>query len=169
MEALIRLFGNICIFKQGPQDIPASLSFFIVILLTNFIVEVLLGIAFDSLAIAALLSLSSVFALFIYTWIWLSLFKLSNRFLQTASAFVGVSVFTNTVCFIPLIIIWKIGLIPSDSFALIYNLLLIWILSIYAHIYKNALNISFFLGLALAITFFITYYSIISYYSLGAN
>ena len=94
------------------------------------------------------------------------LFQFRNRFLQTATAFAGVNLFTNVFCFLPVTLIWKMGIFVDNSFALVNLVLLIWILSIYAHIYKSALNVSFFLGFALSITYFITY-SALSNYLIG--
>ncbi|MCW8931241.1 MAG: hypothetical protein OQL19_13495, partial [Gammaproteobacteria bacterium] len=98
----------------------------------------------------------SILFLFIFTWLWLVLFKLNYRFIQSATAFIGVSLFTNLICFLPIVFIWKVGIISDDSFGLLNLLLIAWVLSIYAHIFKSALNITFFLGFALAITYFIS-------------
>jgi len=163
MEALIRLFGNICIFKKGPQDIPASVSLFAILLVCNFTIELFLGLGFYSLGVSFLLSLTSILALFLFTWICLILFRFNKRFLQTASAFVGISLFTNIFCFIPITFLWQMGLLVDNSFAMVNLFLLAWILSIYGHIYKHALNVSFFLGLALSITYFISYSTLSNY------
>lgn len=163
MEALIRLFGGICFFKRGPQDIPASIALLTVILVCNLILELLLGLSYYSFGMSVFLSVSSVIALLLFSWIWLSLFQHQARFMQTATAFVGVSLFTNVFFFLPITLLWNMGVIVDNSFALINLILLAWILAIYAHIYKNALNVSFFLGIALAITYFITYSTLSTY------
>ena len=168
MEALLRLFGNLCFFKKGPQDVPASINFLVVLLLFNFIIENLLGVLFYSLTISIFQSLASIMVLFLFTWIWLTLFQFKARFLQTVTAFAGISLFINIFFLVPLIVLWKMNVLVDNSFALINLLLLVWTLSIYAHVYKNALNVSFFLGLALSITYFITY-TTLSNYIIGAS
>lgn len=160
MEALIRLFGDLCRFKSGPENVPSSANLFIVLLITNFVVETLLGLSVYSLWQSGMLAGLSVFFLLVFTWFWLKMFKLGNRFLQTAIAFVGVSLFANILCFVPILFLWKMNILSNDSYAMINLMLIFWLLSIYAHIYKNALNISFFLGFALAITYFITFNTI---------
>lgn len=167
MQALIRLFGNICRFKQGPENIPASISLFAALLTGNFIIEISLGLSVYSFGLAFFLAFLSALTLYVLTWVWLMLFQLRNRFLQTVSAFTGVNLFTNVLCFLPVTFLWKMGIFVDNSFALVNLVLLIWILSIYAHIYKSALNVSFFLGFALSITYFITY-SALSNYLIGA-
>lgn len=160
MEALIRLLGNICRFKKGPQDIPSSSSLLIVFLGSNFILETLLGLSVYSLLPAFILAFLSVLTLLAFTWVWLKLFKLDNRFVQTATAFIGVSLITNILVFLPVLVLWKAGILSDGSYGMLNLLQIFWVLSIYAHIYKNALNISFFLGFALAITYFITFNTI---------
>ena len=160
MEALIRLFGDLCRFKKGPENVPSSANLFIVLLIINFTIEVFLGLSVYAPWPSILLAGLSVFFLLVFTWFWLMMFKLGNRFLQTAIAFVGVSLFTNILCFVPVLFLWKIDILSNDSYAMINLLLIFWVLSIYAHIYKKALNVSFFLGFALAITYFITFNTI---------
>ncbi len=157
MEALIRLFGEICRFKKGPEDVPTSFNFLIVILLVNFIVESLLGLTVYSLAVSTLLASLSIISLLAFVGIWLFLFKLNNRLIQSSIAFIGVNLFTNIICFMPIALTWKMGILSDNSFGLLNLLLIAWILSIYAHIFRNSLSISFFLGFALAITYFITF------------
>ena len=160
MEALIRLFGDLCRLKKGPESVPSSANLFIVLLISNFIVESLLGLSVYPLWPSVLLAGLSVFFLLVFTWFWLMMFKFGNRFLQTASAFVGVSLFTNILFFLPVLFFWKMDILSDQSYAMINLMLILWVLSIYAYIYKNALNISFLLGFALAITYFITFNTI---------
>ena len=44
MEALVRLFGNICRLKKGPDAVPLSINLFLILFVTNFIVETFLGL-----------------------------------------------------------------------------------------------------------------------------
>lgn len=157
MEALIRLFGNICRLKQGPEAVPSSVNLFLLLFITNFVVEVLLGLTAYTFIQALFLAFFAIISLFFFTWIWLFLFKLSNRFLQTVTSLVGVSLFTNIICFLPMTILWKLGLLADNNYAMWNLLLIFWVLAIYAHIFRSALNISFLLGIALAITYFITF------------
>ena len=166
MEALIRLFGNICRFKKGPEDVPSSLNLLLILLVCNLIIEMFLGLTVYSIGLAFFLTSLSVIVLFAFSWVWLLLFQFKGRFLQTATAFIGISLFTNIICFIPVTLLWQMGVLVDNSYALVNLALLIWILSIYAHIYKRALNVSFFLGIALSITYFITF-STLSNYLMG--
>ncbi len=168
MKALLLLFADICRFKRGPEDIPYSPTLLTVLFFFNLFIEMLLGLGFYSIGLSAFLSLTSILTLFVFSWVWLYLFKFSDRFIQTATAFVGISFFTNIFFFVPVTLLWKSGILMDQSFALVNLILLAWILSIYAHIYRRSLQISFFLGIALSITYFISYNSL-SNQLLGVN
>ncbi|WP_198266128.1 hypothetical protein [sulfur-oxidizing endosymbiont of Gigantopelta aegis] len=157
MEALFRLFADICRFKKGPQDVPAANNLLLLLLAANFVLEVFLGLSIYAFLPAVILSSLSVVVLFAFSWFWLMMFKLKSRFLQLATTFMGVSLFTNVLLFLPILFLWKSGVISDDSYGLLNLVLIFWVLSIYAHLYKYALNVSFFLGFALAITYFITF------------
>jgi hypothetical protein len=157
MEALIRLFANICLFKQGPQDVPVSPLLFYLLLSSNLVVEIFLGLTVYDFLHSFLFSATSVIFLLVFTWLLLKAFQLNSRVLQTTTALIGVNLLTNIFLFIPITLLWKMDFFVDNVFAFINLFLLGWILSIYAHIYKNALNVSFILGLALSITFFIIY------------
>lgn len=157
MEALFRLFGNICRLKQGPETVPSSINLFFILFVSNFIVETSLGLTVYSFGQSVFLAFFAILSLFAFTAVWLFLFGFINRYLQTITAFVGVSLFTNIISFIPISILWKMGLFTDNTYAMLNLLLIVWVLSIYAHIFRSALNVSFFLGFALAITYFITF------------
>ena len=157
MDALLRLFWGICIFKKGPEEVPASLPLLLILLLINLILELSLGLSVYPLKESLLLSLISFLTLVSLTYIWLLLYRHTSRLLQTVIAFTGVNLLTNLLIFLPLTISWRSGLMVDTSFALINLLALIWILSIYAHIYRRALSIYFFLGFALALTYFVSF------------
>jgi hypothetical protein len=163
MQQLILLFGNICRFKQGPEDIPSSSLLLLVLIVVNFIVELLLGLSIYSILTSFILALLSIATLALFTWLLLTIFKFQIRFIQTIAAFVGVNLFTNLFCFFPVTILWKMEILVNNSFGFINLILLAWILSIYAHIYKRAINVSFFLGLALAISYFISFSNLSSF------
>ncbi|MCU7835381.1 MAG: hypothetical protein KZQ83_09010 [gamma proteobacterium symbiont of Taylorina sp.] len=168
MKALIRLFRNICLFKQGPEDVPSSVFLLALLIGINFVIELLLGLSIYSIGVSSFLAFLSIVTLSFFSWVLLNFFKFNARFIQTLTAFTGVNLFTNIFCFLPVTILWKMDVLVNNSFGMVNLFLLGWILSIYAHIFKRAINISFFLGLALAITYFISF-SHLSGYILGTE
>ncbi len=157
MSVLFRLFWEICIFKKGPEDVPVSQSLLFILLTFNLILELSLGLSIYPFLQSLLLSLISFITLLVLSYFWLLLHKHSSRLLQTLTAFIGVNLLTNVLLFLPLTLSWRSGMLTDNSFAFINLAALIWILSIYAHIYRHALSVSFFLGLALALTYFISF------------
>ncbi|MCK5697664.1 MAG: hypothetical protein KAI02_05850 [Gammaproteobacteria bacterium] len=157
MNALFQLFFNICRLKKGPDSVPSSVNLLLILFIANFIIETGLGLSSYSFTQAALLAIFAILSLFLFTGLWLYLFRLTNRYLQTITALVGVSLLTNIICFIPLTFLWKMGIFANDSFAMLNLLLIFWVLTIYANIFSKALNLSLLLGIALVITYFITF------------
>lgn len=168
MKKLIHLFANICFFKQGPEDTPSSIHLLAMLLLVNFVIELFLGLSIYSLGVSSFLAFLSMASLFIFTWGLLIFFKFKTRRIQTLTAFIGVNLFTNIFYFFPITVLWQMNILVNNSFGLVNLVLLTWILSIYAHILKRAVNITFFLGFALAITYFISF-SHLSSFILGTE
>jgi hypothetical protein len=157
MKVLIRLFANICFFKQGPEDAPSSSILLSVLLLVNFIIELLLGLSIYSIGVSSFLAFLSIISLSLFSWVLLNFFKFNDRFIQTLTALIGVNLFTNIFCFFPVTVLWQMDILVNNNFGFVNLILLGWILSIYAHILKRAVNISFFLGFALSISYFISF------------
>ena len=107
-------------------------------------------------------------SLSLFTWILLILFKFHARFIQTLTTFIGVNLFTNIFFFFPVTVLWQMNILVNNNFGMVNLFLLAWILSIYAHILKRAANISFILGFALALTYFISF-SHLSSFILGTE
>lgn len=169
MDVLFRLFWEICTFKKGPEDVPASLPLLLILLTANIILELLLGLSVYSFLQSLLLSLISFLTLLVLSYLWLLLYKHSPRLLQTMIAFTGVNLLTNLMVFLPLTLSWRAGMMIDTSFALINLLALVGILSIYAHIFRRALSVSFFLGFALALTYFVSFSALSEFVVAGAK
>ncbi len=157
MSFLLQLFKDICLFKKGPEDTPSSINLLIFLFITNLFSEIILGLSVYSLSfiMSAILSIISVVVLVLYTVFWLYIFKLKSRILQTITAFLGISLFMNVCFLLPMLTLWKLNIISESTFGFSTIIFLMWSLSIYVHIYKNALSISLFQSIALTITSFI--------------
>ncbi len=157
MSFLLQLFKDICLFKKGPEDTPSSINLLIFLFITNLFSEIILGLSVYSLSfiMSAILSIISVVVLVLYTVFWLYVFKLKSRILQTITAFLGISLFMNVCFLLPILTLWKLNIISETTFGFSTIIFLMWSLSIYVHIYKNALSISLIQSIALTITSFI--------------
>ncbi len=168
MKVLIRLFANISFFKQGPEDTPSSIHLLSILLLANFFIELMLGLTIYSIGVSSFLAFLSIASLTAFTWVLLTFFKLNSRLVQTLTAFIGVNLFTNIFFFFPVTVLWQMNILVNNNFGMVNLFLLGWILSIYAHILKRAANITFIMGFALALTYFISF-SHLSSFILGTE
>lgn len=149
MYELLMLFFRIAIFRQGPQDVPASpmvlrlmLPLYVVV---NYLILFLNGSANAWLQIAADFAMMVAF-----TWPLLYFSAKPSRFPQTLSAMVG------TDCIVSVIAIPAIASLNSQPNELAYLAMLalmLWHWLISGHILRNALDRSWFFGLGLALLY----------------
>ena len=159
MLALIRPFTQLCLFKIGPQHLPASLTLLAITLIAHTIIQVLgftlvtTGIVTFSAGITATLVLCALTGTLLHT------FGHPTRLIQTLTALAG----TTSLIWIPGLPLmgWLAHAIASDSDATIAELLIItllgWNLTVQGNIFRHALSVPLFLGLLISIIiFFIT-------------
>lgn len=147
MRALFDLFLDICLFRKGPQDVPAStvllkiclltyaLSGFMVLLLSTSTSVAILQILLDLLLLIGLLHLA------------LLLRRHLLRFEQTLIALTGAGTLAGLLA-LPLTF-WIVqqgtdGDIILPSFLML--VLMFWSISIMAHILRHALDIPIWAG-----------------------
>ena len=84
MSALIKILLDICLLKKGPEDLPASRSLMIFLVVISITVALLLGSYVHDYKIAFLLSTVGIAITFIFAKILLV--KRPERFVQTFCA-----------------------------------------------------------------------------------
>ena len=153
MMALLRLFWNICLLRQPPQDVPASWGLFALLLLINLVIDSLrvaqqVGLA---QAIPLILLYSIVLLGVIVLLLWLLGYR--ARVLQTLIAMVGTGL-VITVFVLPLE--WVLGLFPNSEgmFGILLLFLYAWNLIVTAHILRHALSVKFFFAAVLSLGYF---------------
>ncbi|QSA98597.1 hypothetical protein [Methylococcus sp. EFPC2] len=150
---LIRLFLDICLFKKGPQDVPASRFLFGLALLAFAVVGlVLTGIGSDPYG--ALLQVSVELALLlVFAWVTLAGMKLHRRFLQTGTAMLATDGLISALA-IP-VLLWM-SASGSDASAPGYPVLLLlmfWHFAVVAHILRHALTCALPVAIVMAIVY----------------
>lgn len=157
LRALVNPFVQICLLRQGPQDLPTS--------------GILLGIALTAhLVMTALLSNISLSVLTALSWGALNtglmvvltvailyLQRRNTRVIQTLTALAGTGA---VITFIALPISgWLHGAnhaAGEGGFALLLVLILTgWSLAVVGHIFRHALSVPYFMGLVLAMVFYL--------------
>jgi len=148
---LVRLFLDLCLFKKGPQDMPASMMLLKLALLAYFLVGMALTVLETDWLEGVLQVLLEGAMLFGFVWISLIAAEKTHRWLQTSIAMLGTDALISSFA-IPL----KIVLLADPQAGLIYLLLLLlmlWHIGVVAHILRHALSQTLAVGLGLSIVY----------------
>ncbi|QIT56473.1 hypothetical protein HC341_15470 [Aquisalimonas sp. 2447] len=152
---------RICLFQDGPQDMPANGTVLVVLVAIGWAASTLLvGQLIEEGSAALEVSLATAFGL-LFTWLALTMRGGSNRFLQTASALFG----TDLVLLLPvtpLLLMTQNG-DGGGNLQLLLLLLWIWSIAIKGHIFRHALDLPVAGGVLVAIG-----YTILSLFITGA-
>ena len=148
--ALLQPFWQICLLRRGPQSLPASYGLLGVLLLLH----VALGATLEFLSPASgrplLGALLSTFAMLVMVSMLLQLTGFGRRLLQTLSAVAGCDLVIGALL-LPLFAIAT----PEPPLAVLLVLawfgLLLWNLTITAHILRCAIEVPFWVALVIAI------------------
>jgi hypothetical protein len=168
MKELIQLFTQIALLRRGPQDVPASLLLLGITIIgyfgVNFLVNSLMppalhGPGVSSAAIKAWPAHLVVDVVFTLIWyvVLLRLAGRSERTLQTTTAVFGFQAVLS-----PLVIVseWLMLRFAQDTtwqlpVALMWLMLLIWVIAVNSHVVKAALEWSSAASVALVILQFL--------------
>lgn len=151
MLKLLSYLAAIVMLRQGPQDLPAArsllptcLTLYLVITLVSFGT----GQRPENLPMVMALAVALPLAL---SWIVLKLANHLARWEQTVSALFGTSALLSAVS---LPVSLMAGTEPTPPLALMLLGVFFWSFAVDAHIWRNALQVSFATGLALAVILF---------------
>ena len=147
MPALFNLFLDICLFRKGPQDVPASMALLKLCLLAYGLSGLLVLLIGTPAPVALLQILLDLVILSGLLYLALLLYRHPGRFEQTLSALTGSGTLMGLLA-LPLIS-WLAHLSP-DGDAELPSLLLLalmaWSIAIMAHILRQAFNSSIGVG-----------------------
>lgn len=159
MNSLIETFWNVCRFRLGPQDLPASQALFIGTLLLYVLMSTIIS-GFEMAPERALLSAIVEVALMLgMTRMMLWVRDLWPRFQQTSTALLGTGILFGFVA-VPLMWWQSQYEKPMDAFvpSLLIFILFVWSVAVTGHILRHALNTPFYVGVLLSLLY--TYVSI---------
>lgn len=150
MYQLMLLFFRIAIFKQGPQDVPASP------LVLRFLLPVYVAISFLALmmngtASTALLQIGVDLVMMAgFIWPMLYFADKSHRFAQTFNAMLGTDA---VISFAALPALASLTSQPSELAYLFMMAMMVWHWLVNGHILREALDRSWFFGLGLGLLY----------------
>lgn len=155
MLTLFNFFVDICLLRRKPQDLPASTTLFVALVLVNLLIAIIgiSGLIPPASAVAAAM-LDAVLLMTMLRLV-LSIQNRTARFLQSATAIFGSGIVLGLIA-LPL----QLALDQSAEASAItqlasiaYLILLIWSQLVVAHVLRHALDISLVLGVGLALTY----------------
>ena len=153
MFALARLLTEICLFRKGPEDLPASGTLLGFLLVINIVVSMTLYSTINDTTVlsAATLVVASLAGTAGLVWLILNLMNHVQRFIQTFTALIGVDVvLTCVTALIAALTLQEDGtLATAGNYALLG--LMVWNLSVYATIFQRALEVHVAIGLGMAL------------------
>lgn len=166
MNKLLKVFVDICLFRAGPQQLPAS-GFLLGLV---FAVHWLLGIVLEWLTqplteslltalVDTLLPLAVVYGL-------LTLYRRPARLPQTATALLGSEVVLNLLL-LPLGVWTVFGGVNAAVPMLLSLLLVVWAVAVATHIFRHALNVNRGIAAAYAVGYTLLSYALSLYMSHG--
>ena len=155
MRAILNPFIQICLLRQGPQDLPTSGILLAIALTAHTVMSIAWSISLN--AGSALLSgLLDTLLLVVLPATLLYAQGRKSRVIQTLTALAGTG---TIITFLALPVSgWLRGADQSageGGLAMIMLLILMgWSLAVVGHIFRNALSIPYFFGLLLAMLFY---------------
>lgn len=157
---LLHLLLNICIFRKGPQHVPASpVLLGLTLAAYLFMGTILLGLETDGPE-GLLHALTEAMLLGGFLWTTLSLMGKRARLLQTAIAVFASDALISTVA-IPLLILMTHTAEAKPAYLVLLGLM-IWHWAILGHILRHAVSVRWIQGIGLALVYMILSYRIMS-------
>jgi len=152
---LLNFFLDLCLLRRAPQDLPASQSLLIVVLIVNGLAGIVLGIqTWEGAGMALAATALDISVLLGLLWVALQVRGVTPRFTQSATALLGAGILF-TLLAMPLQPLLDT---PEEieAGALLYLLLLIWVQLVYGHVLRHALNLNLLSGVALSLVYTFT-------------
>ena len=167
MFKIVNTLVNICLLREGPQELPHSYVLLIITIIISMIVSILIGTIVYGLEIAGLSSIAGLLFSFIFTKFLL--FKKPERFLQTFIAMLGTVTIINIVS-IPSIyslIYFNLNEIFVTFFNITIFALLVWVVIVYGFIFSKALSSMMGYGIAISVGFVLLNMMILEFFVAG--
>ena len=157
MQTLIFRFFDICLLRAGPQDIPASLFLLRLVVVLSVIVGVFLNLQTEGFSQSLIISLFNVVWLTVFLYFSLQLRGKLPRFKQSLIAMMGTNVILGLLI-MPFMYHLVAAEAAGDSAPIAFQfflLLLIWDITVFAHIIRHSLDIRLGYGFVISLGYLI--------------
>lgn len=147
MHALFNLFLDICLFRKGPQDVPASVALLKICLLAYGLSGLLVLLLGTPAPVALLQILLDMVLLSGLLYLLLILYRRSKRFEQTLSALTGTGTLMGLLALPLMSWIAHQGTGGDTELpSMLMLVLMVWNTAIIAHILRHAFETSTWVG-----------------------
>ena len=154
MRVLFNLFLDICLFRKGPQDTPASMALLKMCLAAYGLTSLLVLLVGIAAPVAVLQTVVDMLLLSGLLYLALRLYRYPRRFVQTLSALTGVGALLSLLA-LPLLF-WIDGQPRGGNAefpALLLLALMVWSIAVMAHILRHAFNVPVWVGALYALSY----------------
>ena len=147
MRILFDLFLDICLFRKGPRDVPASMALLKMCLLAYGASGLLVLTLSVPVQVALLQILLDMVLLAGLLYLMLILHRHPGRFEQTLTALTGSGTLMGLLALPPMLWIVRQGPQGNSQFpSLLMLALMVWSIAVMAHILRHAFNTSVWIG-----------------------
>lgn len=148
---LLKLFWNICLFRQGPEDIPAS-TFLLRLIIVFYLIANGIILLLQSEGQTLLVQLP-VQLILVMTFFWglLYFYHKRERYPQTICAVLGCDIIISLCALPPLV--WIITTHSQGLPNFILLGIMAWQLAVMGHILQRAISQPFYFGVGLALVY----------------
>lgn len=160
MFEIIKLLFDICLFKQGPQDLPPSVWLWRVLVIVDVVASFLMINIRMGLVMSLLQAIASALLIVGFSWLLLYLARKPERFAQTTGAMLGTDALISFFA-LPGMASMMIGTGALLAF-IVTIMLMIWHWAITGHIFRNALGQTWTFSLGLAFLYILGSYQVMA-------
>jgi hypothetical protein len=158
VQQFLKVFVDIVLWRQGPQDLPSS-SLLVLLTLAAYMLVSTLQLAFLDESAFTWLFFVLVDPLLLAGWIWfvLRVFAHPERFQQTIAAVYGTGALLGLAVYLPAqLLVTGTATQPASTAAQLIALAMVIIFAaVTGRIIKLATDTSMFTGVAIALTYFL--------------
>lgn len=160
MFEIIKLLFDICLFKQGPQDLPPSVWLWRVLVVVDVAVSFLMVSIRTGLVVSLLQAIASALLIVGFSRLILYVARKPERFAQTTAALLGTDALISFFA-LPGMASMMIGRGAVLAF-IVTIALMIWHWAVTGHIIRNALGQTWIFSLGLAFLYILVSYQVMA-------
>ncbi|NOT83313.1 MAG: hypothetical protein HOP02_00735 [Methylococcaceae bacterium] len=161
MRALLRLFFNICLLRQAPQDIPYSKTLLQLLVLIYAVVAFLALAPHEHFLKTAVEVWVEIMVTFAFVWGLLATANKTARYTQVLCAFLGTDALISFFA-LPALASSATGSLDAGLVSVLF-ILMVWHWVVCGHIIRHAVSQAFPFGLGVAFLYNLGFYQLMEW------